>query len=99
MFAFLDNEPFSDASYEVNYMHMRDDRNNLVVQFRQNKKAGDGNAGTENKDVVHVVYTGLASVAISDPETCFSKILIAVKKDQGGTHDWTECVAGMKTIW
>ena len=102
---FLDNEKFGESSYDVNFMHMREDSNNLVIQFRQNKKAvgtaTSGNTGNAKKDLVRVVYTGLEGVNVSDADKCFPKVQIAVMKDSlsaGGTIDWTKCVSEMRTL-
>ena len=98
----LDKERFGQSSYHINFMHIRQsDSNNLVIQFRQNKKPATGNTGNRKNDMVRVAYTGLEGVPVTDSDKCFSKVQIAVMKDNlagAGTIDWTKCVSTMRTL-
>jgi len=97
----FDREKYDDGpSYEIVNMHKRDDSNNLVVQFRQNKipvgTATTGNTGNKKKDMIHIVYTGLKGIKWPDMNKCFEKIQIAIMKDD--IKNWSKCVSNMRSL-
>ena len=79
------------------------DSNNLVIQFRQNKTPvgtpTTGNTGNAKKDMIRIVYSGLADVPVTDMTKCFEKVQIGIMADEKAKNlDWTKCVATLRTL-